>query len=131
MKKIVLLTIAVSTLCLSTVHATIVNTEGDDLLETLFVINNSDLDAALADYKSSFVKDEDGVILGAKVESLRPYLEDAQILALFTSDILASYATAGIESGGPLVIYERMRPKPRGCKMNRHWVCQLRGTPVN
>ena len=130
MKKIVLLTIAVFTLCLSTVHATIVNTEGDDLLETLFVINNSDLDAALADYKSSFVKDVDGIILGAKVESLRPYLEDAQILALFTSDVLASYAIAGIDSG-PLVIYERMRPKARGCKTNRRWVCQLRGTPVN
>jgi len=86
---------------------------------------------ALNDFESSFIIDQDGVIIGARVSELQPYLSEQEIINLFNQATTESQNDASM-IGGDLNIFLGYKPKGlNGCKRNRRWICRLRGEVQN
>lgn|SRR5690554_4770339 len=70
----------------------------------------------MREFESTFVFDDEGYFIGARIDMLRPYLNSAEILGLVRGLV-----------GAKDIVYEGYKPKsPRGCKSNNRWVCVLR-----
>lgn len=84
--------------------------------EPIEIIDNSIPQSAIDAFQASFVY-EDGYFRGARVDMLRPYLTDAEIVDLVKAEINYPPAIGGVS------VWERFKPKPRGCKSNSNWIC--------
>ncbi|MEQ8910494.1 MAG: hypothetical protein RIC95_14960 [Vicingaceae bacterium] len=84
-------------------------------------------DEVMQEYKDSFIYDEDGVLVGAFIESLEDYLSSNEINDLFTSDVISTIADGSTD----INVFQGYKPKPRGCKSNSRWICQVRGELQN
>lgn len=78
--------------------------------------------SVLDEFVNSFVY-EDGYFRGARVDMLWPYLSDEEILRLVESYI--NYPTEY-----SVHVWERQKPKPRGCKVNPRWTCIIGNVDV-
>ncbi|RMG38817.1 MAG: hypothetical protein D6732_04745 [Methanobacteriota archaeon] len=79
---------------------------------------------AISNFRASFVY-ENGKFRGADVSPIAPYMSDNQILAI-VQNIASQYAT----SDSDVKIFMDRKPKVRGCKPKKGWVCVIYGGTI-
>lgn len=85
---------------------------------------------AMDAYESSFIFDEENVLIGAEVEPLKPYLTDNEIENLFRSNVVSSLGS--VAPTPTIQIFMGYKPKsPTSCKVNLRFICSLRGEIAN
>lgn len=86
------------------------------LMKKLEIIEDKVPPEVMDEFKSTFVYDDEGFFIGARIDMLRPFLNSQEIMQLIEPLI-----------NGQDIAYEGYKPKsPRGCKKNNRWVCVLR-----
>ncbi len=81
-------------------------------------------ESVMQEYYQSFIYDEEGVLVGALIEPLTEYLTTTEIKDMFISDVQQTTNNA-------INVFTGYKPKPRGCKSNNRWICQVNGTLGN
>ena len=110
--------LVVATVILVSFNSTVSATGHQD--STIIALTDHVPAEVMKEFESTFVFDDEGYFIGARINMLRPYLNSSEIL-----DLVSTFV------GAKDIVYEGYKPKsPRGCKSNNRWVCVLRGIDI-